>query len=101
MIRVIADGRSAEGLPFVHWEQVVPTGQSVHALEQSVILKIAAVVMTFVFVAVWAGSGQIGLAAISALIIAGMCFAGDKMFKGGVKVWDIHIPGPEPREGEA
>lgn len=35
------------------------------------------------------------------MIVGGMGLSGDKMFKGGVKVWDIHIPGPEPREGVA
>ena len=102
MIRVTEDTLSDAGFPVVYWEQEVPTGQSLRSVQQSVELKIAAVVMVFVFAAVWAWSEQFWGAVIAAMIIGGMCLSGDKMFRGGVKVWDIHIPGPEPRDtGEA
>lgn len=98
MIRVTEDALSEEGFPFVYWEQGVPTGKSAYSLQQAAEIKIAAVVMVFVFAAVWSWSEQFWGGVFAALIVGGMCLAGDKMFRGGVKVWDIHIPGPEPRD---
>jgi len=96
MVKLVEDGRSAEGFPHLRWEQNVPTGRSLHSAQQSIELKIAAVVMVLVFVAVYAASEQFWTAVIAALVVAGMGLAGDKMFKGGITVWDVHIKGPEP-----
>jgi hypothetical protein len=87
--------------PVVRWEQEVPAGQSLHSAQLSLSLKIAAVIMVFVFVAVYSASEQFWAAVMAALVVGSMGLAGDKMFKGGARVWDIHIPGPEPREGVA
>jgi hypothetical protein len=101
MVQVIEDGRSEEGFPFVRWEQEVPTAQSLHTVQQSINLKIATVVMVFVFVAVFAASEQFWTGLLAAVVIGGIWLSGDKMFKGGIRVWDTHIAGPEPREGAA
>jgi hypothetical protein len=100
MVKVVREWRQ-DGFPGIHWEQEVPTGQSLHTVQQSIELKITAVVMVFVFAAVYAASEQVLAAGLAALFIGGMCLGGDKAFKGGLKVWDQTIAGPEPREGAA
>ncbi len=94
MVKVIEDSVSPEGFPRVRWEQEVPTGESVHSAEQSIALKIAAVIMVFVFAAVYAASESFWGAVLAGAIVAGMGLSGDKMFKGGIKVWDVDVPGP-------
>ena len=105
MLRVTDDALSEEGFPFVYWEHDVPTGQSLHSVQQSMDLKIAAVIMVFVFVfvfvAVYAWSEQFWGAVIAAMIVGGMDLGGDRMLKGGIKVWDEHIPGPPDPPPEA
>lgn len=96
MVMRVDDRRGKDGFPIVRWEQEVPTGQSAYAVEQSVALKIAAVVMVFVFVAVYSGGGGFWVAVIAAMMLGGMMLGGDQMFKGGITVGDVHIKGPEP-----
>jgi hypothetical protein len=99
MIRFVANARTHDGFPLLRWEQDIPTGESAHTVEQMLTLKIVAVLMIFVFVAVYSGSGDFWAGALAALIAASFGLAGDKLFKGGIKVWDVHIPGPELRPG--
>lgn len=100
-MKLLEDARSAEGFPHVRWEQEAPTGQSLHSAEQSLALKIAVVAMVFVLVAVYAASDQIWWAVFAALFVGGALLGGDRMFKGGITVWDVHIKGPEPSPGAA
>jgi hypothetical protein len=93
MVRLIEDKR-VDGFPSVMWEQDVPTGESVHQVEQWLTLKIVAVIMIFVFTAVYAGGGGFLGGLIAALLVGGLFTGGDRAFRGGIKVWDVHVPGP-------
>ncbi len=101
MVKLLDDSHSEEGFPCLRWQQVVPTGESAYVRQLTFELKMAAVVMVFVFVAVYAGSGYFWVAVFASLIVGGMCVAGDKAFKDGFRVWDVHIKGPEPAPGAA
>jgi hypothetical protein len=52
MLKVINQWSNEDGFPVLHWEQMVPTGESLHSAEQGLALKIAAVIGVFVFAAV-------------------------------------------------
>jgi hypothetical protein len=67
MLKVINQWNNEDGFPVLHWEQMVPTGESLHSAEQGLALKIAAVVGVFVFAAVYAASEQLAGAMVTSL----------------------------------
>lgn len=73
MVKLVEDSRSPDGFPRVRWEQDVPTGESVYALEQSITLKIAAVVMVFVFAWAYAAGWDFWSAVLIAFLVGGLC----------------------------
>jgi hypothetical protein len=101
MVKVTEDSRSEQDFPLLRWEQDVPTGESLHAVEQSMGLKIATVVMVFVFAAVYAASEQMWAGVIAAVVVGGVMLRGDQMLKSGLTVWGVHVKGPEPPPGAA
>ena len=54
MVKLVQNTVSPDGFPHVRWDQQVPSGESLHGAEQWMALKIAVVVMIFVFTAVYA-----------------------------------------------
>lgn len=96
MVMAVEDRRGPDGFPVVRWEQEVPTGESERSVLAAMEFKIAVVIMIFVFTWVYSSYGEFWSAVFAALIVGGLCVAGDQAFKGGIRVWDVHIPGPEP-----
>jgi hypothetical protein len=99
MVKVLGEWRQ-DDFPGVRWEQ---PGQSLHSAEQGMALKIAIVVMVFVFAAVYAASEHILAAGLAALFIGGLCLGGDRAFKGRLEGlgpdYSRHGARTEPRVG--
>jgi len=101
MVKVLNASRLNDGLPLISWEQEVPTGESLYSVQKGMELKIAAVVMVFVFAWAYASDWGLGGAAFIALMVGGLCLGGGQVaFKGGFNVAGVHVPGPpEPSPG--
>jgi hypothetical protein len=97
MVKLVEDSRSPDGFPRVRWEQDVPTGESVYSVEQSIALKIAAVVMVFIFAWAYAAGWEFWSSLFMALFVGGLCLGGGQAWKGGFNIAGVHVPGtPEP-----
>jgi hypothetical protein len=95
MVKVLHASRNADGLPHVRWEQQVPTGESVYAAGKRIELKIAAVVMIFIFAWAYASGWHIGVSVFAALMVGGLVLGGGQVaFKEGINLAGVHVPGP-------
>jgi len=94
MVKVLEASRNADGLPLVRWEQEVPTGESLYSFQKGIELKIAAVVMVFIFAWAYASGWDFWTAVLIAFLVGGLCLGGGQAFKGGMNIAGVHVPGP-------